>query len=172
MNITISINLHTSTPIEDTTKLAEILKNKNLRRTKVKQLTATPNTGELSTIEWSNIIVISISSGFALGTLKVIFDLLKGGLIELPKTKIEAKTKMRELEIRKEIELAKIASNERIEQAKTEQTAKYIELKIEANGRKYHFNLTRNDGEQEKIILDTIMALENMENDSNDNAKV
>ncbi len=92
MEIKLKLILNTENAVEDATALADSLMTKNLRRTKVEHERSEPKEGELSPAEWSNVITLLVSSGFALGAVKSVIDLLKGLLVEIPKAKLEAGT--------------------------------------------------------------------------------
>ncbi len=149
MEIKLKVTINTKQAVEDASALAERLNTKNLRRTKVEQKRTEPKEGELSPVEWSNVITLLVSSGFALGAVKTLFDLLKGVFVEIPKAKIEADTKKYEVD-----------SAEKVELAKLDQAANYVELNVECGDRKYNFRLTNDSHEKEQDILDTIKELE------------
>ena len=158
MEIIITIN--TEKAVKDTSKIVETLKNKNLRRTKIEQLKSNPKEDELDIIEWTNVITVLISSGFALGVVKSIFDLLKGKFVDLEKTKIEDRRKEQEIKTNLEIERLKSESNERIELSKIKQQKNYFEISFECKEKKYNFKFTKEDIEQEQAIYDANIELE------------
>jgi hypothetical protein len=149
MNLKLNLTVHSPNAKNDATNLAIQLGERNLRRVKVEQLKEAPRDGELSPAEWSNIITLVISSGFALGAVKAIFDLLKGVFVDIPKSKIEANTKIHEID-----------SNKEIADAEINQKSKYVEFDFECGDKKYSFKVTKNDEEERSAILDAIMELE------------
>lgn len=149
MNIKLNIAFETNDPVEDAKSFTDELKDKNLRGAKVRQLTTKPKEGELSVVEWFNVIELMIGSGFALGVVKGLFDLLRGRLVELPKAKIESETTKYEIDTNKELEYARMNHREH-----------EIKLDFECGDKKYHFALTKENHAQEDEIIDFIKKLE------------
>lgn len=192
MDIKVSITVHSENAVMKATEITDKLKSENLRRTKVEQLTKPGRKDVLApSPELMNVVKLLITSGFALGAVKGLLDILKGLLVELPKERIKAevekykvdaeksvkeeeiksteKNRQREIDAKKEVQLkelelrkAELDSNEELEEDKLELQQNYIEFNIEKGDKKYAFKLTKDDEQQQNDILKAIMDLEEL----------
>lgn len=159
MEVTCNITINTENGVKEASEITERLQDKNLRRTRIKQLKEEPKEGTLSEVEWANMITVAVSSGFAATTMKAVFELLKGRLVDLPKARLDAETKRYEADTNKEVENARIESNERIERERSKPKAA-INMDLECNGKTYSFTIEDNTEEERQRIMQKLRELE------------
>jgi len=170
MSIKLSINVSTANAVEDTNKIANQLKDLNLRGVKVKQVLAQPKEGSLGIEEYMPLLELVIQTGLATAAVTQVFSLLKDGFFSKTKeiaanrelklaeldTQIQLKTldnQAKEFEIRSQeiLGFAKITSDNEIETKKIEeQDAKRISDEIQ----KFNEIYLLNELEQKKIEKD------------------
>ena len=153
MSIKLKISLHTDNALNEATQIAKQLKDKNMRGVKVRQAEAEPEDGSLDFAELLPWVSLAISSPFVKTVALKVIDMVNERLKTLSNERIE-KDKL-------EVESQKIASNERIKMAETEQKRDYIELAFECGEKKMNFKLTKDDPEQQKQIMQAIMEMQN-----------
>lgn len=145
MNIKINIIVHSENAISDATKIKTTLKDENIRGVKVDQPEAPAKKGTLSMSEYLPMIELVIKSGLGVAVVNQIFGLLQNGFF----------TKNKEIKSNEKIELAKIASAEKLsEQANN---LKYIEIQLEHNGKIESFKFSENEKEQ-ALVLNKLIA--------------
>ena len=138
MSIKINIIVHSKDAVSDATEITNTLKDKNLRGLKVNQAEAPVERGVLSVAEYLPMVELAIASGLATAVVTQVFSLLQNGFF----------TKTKEIASNERIEMAKIASTEKL---------KYIELQLEYNGKIESFELP-NDEIEADVLLNELIA--------------
>ena len=131
-------------------EFATALKDKNLRGVKVNQVQAIPEEGSLDMAEWLPIVALVLDSGLAKSVVEPVFDLLRGLFIERKKIKTEH-----------EAERLRIFSNEKIEKAKIEQQARYVEFVLDDGKKKVNLKFCRGDEAEQAELLNIIREMKN-----------
>jgi len=156
----IKISFNTQNPVGDATDVTQQLKDKNLRRTRVEQLKQKPDDSSLSPFEWTQFVMLTVSSGLTGMIFKSVFDFLKAKLVDKPLAHETEETKRLEIKTKHEIEITKIESAERIENKKIEQQTNFITLDFECNGKKISLKLTKGNDDELNTVMEKIAALE------------
>jgi len=143
-NIKISIVVYSESAVSDATEITNKLKDENLRGVKVKQAEAAVESGVLSVAEYLPVIELVIKSGLATAVATQVFSLLQNGFF----------TKSKEIKSNEKIELAKIASAEKIAAEKNKLAC--IKIQLEHNGPIESFDV-KNEAEAD-LVLTELMA--------------
>lgn len=142
MNLTV----HSVAAVADAIAITNDLKEENFRGVKVKQLQAEPKEGELDIAEYLPLIQLVVTSGAAAAFVTGLFGILKNGFF----------TESKKIASQERIEMAKIeAEKNKVEEA---QRLAYLELILEHGDEKQVLKITEDNGEEQKEILNKLLA--------------
>ena len=142
--------------LEQANEFASVLKDKNLRGAKVKQVQKDPEEGSLDLAVLLPLIMVSIQSGFAATVVTSMIELLKGVLVENKKTKTDTEVEKLRIVANERIEIAKMENKASIENKKIEQQSGLIEFMMDNGDKKVSFKFTKGDEAEQAELLKII----------------